>query len=100
MDFKELQSRIKASGKKLGHFLKEAGIPIHQYYYHKRKTDQTKNKDNYDFVQIKESDKAFVGELTNFQIDQIVIEYKNGVKLHVQSPLTLEGLKKMIQLEI
>ncbi|HRI02018.1 MAG TPA: hypothetical protein PK006_13285 [Saprospiraceae bacterium] len=73
---------------------------MHQYYYHKRKTDQTKNKDTYDFVQIKESDKALIGELTNFHIDHIVIEYKNRIKHHVQSPLTLEGLKKMIQLEI
>ena len=40
---------------------------IHQYYCLKSKTDQTKNKYTYDFVQMKECDKTLYGELTSFK---------------------------------
>lgn len=100
MNFKELQLRIKASGKKLSQFLKETGIPIHQYYYHKRKSEQSEGKDLAEFIEIKQSDKTETVDSSEFQISQVIVEYKNGVKLHIQNPLTRESLIEILQLDI
>ena len=88
MNFKELQLRIKASGKKLSQFLKITGIPIHQYYYHKRKSEQSEDNHHLEFIEIKQSNKIQAVDSPEFQISQIIVEYKNGVKLHIQNTLT------------
>ena len=98
MNFKELQLRIKASGKKLSQFLKITGIPIHQYYYHKRKSEQS--EDNLEFIEIKQSNKIQAVDSPEFQISQIIVEYKNGVKLHIQNTLTRDHLIEILQLYI
>lgn len=100
MNFKELQSRIKASGKKLSHFLKESGIPLHQYYYHKRKSEQIEDTGSIEFIEIKESGEVETVNAPEFQISQVIVEYKNGVKLHIQNPLTRESLIEILQLDI
>jgi hypothetical protein len=88
-EFDQLSKELLASGMSQKSFISERGLPLHQYYYWKKKYGNTEQKSSNKFIQI---DSA---ESLN---SEIRLEYPNGVVLNLQSSPESKILKKLINL--
>ena len=87
-EFEQFNIEMEASGMSLKNFMTERGLPIHQYYYWKKKYNlkEASNQTN-GFIQIGS------GHAPN---STIRLEYPNGVVINFQSYPGSKTLLKLI----
>ena len=88
-EFEQFNNEMQASGMSLKNFMTDRGLPIHQYYYWKKKYNLTEapNQTN-GFIQIGS------GQAPN---STIRLEYPNGVVINFQSYPGAKTLLKLIK---
>jgi len=88
-EFEQLQSELESSDKSIKDFIAEKGMPVHQYYYWKKR---------YSSSSVRESKNEFIQINTDQQSNSILkIEYPNGVALNFQSYPGTKALLKLIK---
>ena len=90
-EFEQFNIEMQASGISLKSFMTERGLPMHQYYYWKKKYNLTEasNQTN-GFIQIGS------GQSPN---SKIRLEYPNGVAINFQSYPGSKTLLKLINVK-
>lgn len=86
-DFELLQEELLSSGKSIKHFIAERDLPLHQYYYWRKRYANIESKQSNLFIQISSS-----GSLNS----EIRLEYPNGVSINFQSNPGSKTLLKLI----
>ncbi len=89
-EFEQLSIEMEASGMSQKSFITERGLPLHQYYYWKKKYGNSEQKPSNKFIQIDS-----VESLNS----EIRLEYPNGVVLNIQSSPGSKILRKLINLK-
>lgn len=85
-EFIQLNEELLSSGKSIKEFIASRGMPLHQYYYWKKRHGNSESKHSNKFVQIG-SEEPLNSALR--------LEYPNGVVIHFQSN---PGSKKLLKL--
>lgn len=85
-EFDQLNEELLSSGKKIKDFIGERGMPLHQYYYWKKRYGNSEPKHSNKFIQI--------GSAESLN-SEIRLEYPNGVVINFQSN---PGSKKLLKL--
>lgn len=89
--FESIQKALKESGLKLKDYLVSIKLPAHKYYYEKQKHDKLASKSKEQFIAISPEPKQAVP-------DQIIVEYPNGVKLHIGSKSSIDTISMLIHI--
>jgi len=87
-DFEKLQEELLSSGKSIKEFISGCGMPLHQYYYWKKRHGNSEPKHSNKFIQI--------GSVESFN-SEIRLEYPNGVSINFQSNPGSKILLKLIR---
>jgi hypothetical protein len=86
-EFEQFNIELQASGKTIRDFMTVKGLPIHRYYYWKKK---------YNLVDLPEVTKGFIQIGPGQQAKYIMrLEYPNGVTINFQS---FPGAKTLVKL--
>ena len=86
-EFDQLNVELLSSGKRIKEFIGERGLPLHQYYYWKKRYGNSETKQSNKFIQ--------VGSLEALN-SEIRLEYPNGVSINFQSNPGSKTLLKLI----
>lgn len=89
-EFEQLQEDLLSSGKSIKHFIAERDLPLHQYYYWRKRYGNIESKQSNKFIQI-----GSVEPLNS----EIRLEYPNGVVINFQSSPGSKALRKLINLK-
>jgi hypothetical protein len=85
-NFDQLQENLLSSGKSIKEFIAEYGMPLHQYYYWKKRHGNSESKHSNKFIQIGSAESLS---------SEIRLEYPNGVVINFQSN---PGSKTLLEL--
>lgn len=86
-EFEQLQEELLSSGKSIKDFIAERDLPLHQYYYWRKRYGSIELKQSNKFIQI--------GPVTALN-SEIRLEYPNGVVINFQSNPGSKVLLKLI----
>ncbi|NOT36273.1 MAG: hypothetical protein HOP11_02720 [Saprospiraceae bacterium] len=89
--FESIQKALKESGLKLKDCLESVKLPVHKYYYEKQKHDKRATKSKDQFIAISPEPIQDVPE-------QLIVEYPNGVKLHIGSKAPIDTIRMLIHI--
>ena len=87
-EFEQLQGELLSSGKSIKEFIAGCGMPLHQYYYWKKRHGNSELKHSNKFVQIGSEEPLK---------SLIRLEYPNGVVINFQSYPGAKTLLKLIK---
>ena len=66
-------------------------LPVHKYYYEKQKHGKLGTKSKNQFI-------AISPEPNHDILDQLIVEYPNGVKLHIGSKASIDTIRMLIHI--
>ncbi len=89
--FDSKQKTLKESGLKLKAYLVSIKLPSHKYYYEKQKHDKLAFKSKEQII-------AISPELIQAILDQLIVKYPFGVKLHIGSKLSIDTTRMLIHI--
>lgn len=88
-EFEQFSIEMEASGMSLKNFMTEKGLPIHQYYYWKKK---------YNLTETSNQTKGFIQIGSEQPLNSTIrLEYPNGVVINFQSYPGSKALLKLIK---
>lgn len=86
-EYEQIKEELQTSGKSIKEFIAERGMPLHQYYYWRKRYGNAEVRQPNKFIQISSS-----GSLNS----EIRLEYPNGVSINFQSNPGSKTLLKLI----